>query len=144
MTKRGVVCVVCGVSKAEFVPGVCGSCREAMAHLVLNGRTAEIGKVWQIGPGFDEARERMRSYQRRKQGAPPRAEVIALVASGLVPQGLKDDALLNAAESIRLGEASDSNDVGARALLVLFDRQLQQPEFARRLQGALNATGGKC
>jgi hypothetical protein len=122
-----------------FALQVCRECRLGAAQLILSGEIKAAKEIWNVDDAFEAARMRFERHRNEWQGSPPRPEVLASVAQGLLEQGLPNEALLNAAGAVLLGEAADVNTVGASALEVLFDAQLQQNEFFERLRDALRS-----
>ena len=130
-------CIVCERRPSVFAFQVCRECRFGAAQVILAGEIAGTKETWKVGDAFEAARMRFERHRSGWQGFPPKPEVLASVAQGLLEQGMLNEALLNAAGAVLLGDSADMNDVGASALEVLFDARLQQDQFLERLRRAL-------
>ena len=111
----------------------CRECRLRIATLALAGSAELIETLWLVTTYFAHRRIQLVLLN----GDPPRPQVVASVARGLLEQGYVDDALVLAALAITGGEEADVNRVGASALGVMLDPLLARPGIASTLRTTL-------
>lgn len=107
-----------------------------MAEVALAGSAELIETMWLVTTYFAHRRNEL-VLLNREHPDPPRPQVVASVARGLLEQGYVDDGLILAALAIESGEEADVNRVGASALGVMLDPQLTQPGIVSTLRAAL-------
>lgn len=112
----------------------------AISGIIICAAEADIVAMWRVGPSFVQSRQKLLEMTARRAD-PPKAEVLASVAYGLLQQGLRDDAIVLAAVAIQLGEGADINSVGASALHVVFDPAIAESELVARLQHHVASLG---
>jgi hypothetical protein len=107
-----------------------------MAEVALTGAAELIERLWLVTTYFPHRRHELVLLSREHPN-PPRAQVVASVARGLLDQGYVDDGLVLAALAIRGGEEADVNRVGASALGVMLDPLLARSGIEPTLRAAL-------
>lgn len=107
-----------------------------MAEVALAGSAELIETLWLVTTYF-AYRRRQLVLLNREHPNPPRPQVVASLARGLLEQGYVDDGLILAALAIQGGEEADVNRVGASALSVMLDPLLAQPGAEAILRAAL-------
>jgi hypothetical protein len=115
---------------------LCRECRIRMAGVALAGSAELIETLWLVTTYFSYRRHQLILLSRERSD-PPRPQVIASVARGLLEQGYVDDGLVLAALAIQGGEEADVNRVGASALGVMLDPLLARPGIESTLRAAL-------
>lgn len=107
-----------------------------MAELALAGSAELVETLWLVTTYFAYRRHQL-VLLNRERADPPRPQVVASVARGLLEQGYVDDGLILAALAIEGGEEADVNRVGASALGVMLDPLLARPGIESTLRAAL-------
>lgn len=130
-------CVVCGCSVLAPTNSIqiCERCRLAAAELILRGDTRELGALWTITRDFEVRRKRALEVSLMPSTPPLTADMLAILAWGLIEQGIKDDALVFAAIAIQRQKACpDRRDA---AIETIFHRDLAPRDLAGKLRSSI-------